>query len=264
MPETDLALITRVAQEAGEIALRHFRRDVTTWDKPDGAGPVTEADLAVNAHLAEHLRAARPEYGWLSEETEDSDARLGAERLFIIDPIDGTRAFLDGARDWGISVAVVHGTRPVAAAVVMPARETTYAAALGEGATRDGAPIRVSAEAAVEQATVLTARPNLHAHHWQDGTPPPFQRSFRSSLAFRLALVAEGRFEAMLTLRPTWEWDIAAGALLVTEAGGAVTDRQTRPLRFKNADPRLSGVLAAGAVHDAIAGRLAADPGVIV
>ena len=256
MPETDLALLSEAAQEAGRIAMSHFRRDPQVWEKPGDEGPVTEADLAVNAHLMEHLRAARPDYGWLSEETEDDTDRLSATRVFVVDPIDGTRSFIRGDRDWGHAIAVVENGTPVAGVVHMPARELTFAAALGQGATCNGAPIHASREADPARAQVLATKPNMAAQHWRAGTPP-FQRSFRSSLAYRLSLVAQGRFDAMLTLRPAWEWDIAAGALIVTEAGGHATDRTGAPLAFNSPDRLLNGVVAGGAVVPALLAALA-------
>ena len=252
MPATDLDLLVEAAHEAGEIALRYTGPDARRWDKADGAGPVTEADLAVDAHLSRVLRAARPDYGWLSEETDDDPARLSASRVFIVDPIDGTRAFIDGSRDWAHSLAVAEGGVVTAACVHMPMRGLTYAAARGQGATRDGRPIRASGIDRAEDACVLTAKPTLAAKHWAAGEAPGFRRTFRSSLAYRLCLVADGSFDAMLTLRPTWEWDIAAGTLIVEEAGGRATTRRGQPLRFNTPDPRLDGVVAGGAVQGAL------------
>ncbi|GGL53561.1 3'(2'),5'-bisphosphate nucleotidase CysQ [Wenxinia marina] len=251
MPATDLDLLVEAATGAGEIALAIRARGYRTWHKGD-EGPATDADLASDAHLRDRLIGARPDYGWLSEETEDGPERLSRERVFIVDPIDGTRAFMEGSRDWGVSVAVAEAGRIVAAAVAMPARGTLYAAAAGQGATRDGAPIRASGAADMAEAEVLCAKPTLAGQLWRGGAPPPFRRAFRSSLAFRLCLVAEGRYDAMLTLRPTWEWDVAAGALIVTEAGGSATDRAGLPLRFNGAVPRLPGIVAGGGVQAAL------------
>ena len=137
MPATDLSLLQDAAAEAGEIALSYFGRKPRIWDKDDNAGPVTEADLAVNEMLETALRKARPDYGWLSEETDDNEERLSTKRQFVIDPIDGTRAFIDGSHDWSHSLAVVEEGRVTAAVVHLPAKGRTYSAALGHGATRD-------------------------------------------------------------------------------------------------------------------------------
>lgn len=258
MPATDLPLLIEAARAAGDVACRYTGNTAKRWDKPDGAGPVTEADLAVNDVLETHLRGARPDYGWLSEETEDTTDRLGRDKVFIIDPIDGTRSFVEGSNTWAHSIAITTGGRPTAAVVYLPLRDRLYAAALGQGATLNGAPLKAAGTGTIEDMTILAARPAMKGDHWHAGTAPPFQRNYRPSLAYRLALVAQGRFDGMLTLRPSWEWDIAAGSLIVSEAGGGVSDRTGAALRFNNADPRLDGVVAGGAAaHAALIAALA-------
>ena len=256
MPETDLALLTRAALEAGEIAMGHFNRDPQVWHKPGDEGPVTEADLAVDAHLSGLLTSARPDYGWLSEETRDDHDRLHKARVFVIDPIDGTRSFIRGDRDWAHALAVVEDGVAVAGVVHMPARGLTFAAARGAGARLNGEAISVSAVSDPAHARVLATKANMDPSHWSGGVPG-FQRSFRSSLAYRMSLAAQGRFDAMLTLRPAWEWDIAAGAVIVAEAGGHAVDRHGRPLRFNTRDRLLDGVLAGGTVVPALVAALA-------
>ncbi|WP_170467906.1 inositol monophosphatase family protein [Ruegeria arenilitoris] len=246
MPATDLHLLTEAAVEAGKIATRYSGSTAQRWDKPDGAGPVTEADLAVNAMLEQKLSAARPGYGWLSEETEDSADRLSRDRVFIIDPIDGTRSFAEGSRTWAHSLAIADRGEVTAAVIYLPRRDLLYAAAKGQGATLNGETIRVSAINTLETAEVLAAKPNLQPRHWRQGQVPEFKRNYRPSLAYRMALVAQGRFDGMMTLRPSWEWDIAAGDLIIREASGLCSDRMGQPLRFNNPHPRLNGVIAAG------------------
>jgi myo-inositol-1(or 4)-monophosphatase len=231
-------------QAAGEVAKGFSGPDAQRWDKADGAGPVTEADLAVNASLTESLRGARPDYGWLSEENEDDAERLTRERVFIVDPIDGTRSFVEGSNTWAISIAVAEAGQVIAAAVLLPRRDRLFAAAIGEGATLNGDRLCVTAPQTVQGASVLAARPNLDARNWPGGVPD-VERHYRPSLAYRLALVGQGRFDGMLTLRDSWEWDIAAGSLIVTEAGGRICDRRGASLRFNNAHPALRGVIAA-------------------
>ncbi len=247
MPELDagdLPLLIDAARAGGEIALRHWRQDPKVWDKGDGAGPVTEADLAVDSLLRETLRNARPGYGWLSEETEDSPARLDHRSVFIVDPIDGTRAYVAGETPFALSLAVVTDGVPVAAVVYLPAKDKLYAAASGQGASLNGAPIGVSVPR--DTARLLVTKPNFDPVHWPGGLPKA-TRHFRPSLAYRLALVAEGAFDGMLTLRAAWEWDIAAGALLVSEAGGVVSDAVGAPLRFNAPHPQTDGAIAAPA-----------------
>ncbi|MEZ5798905.1 MAG: 3'(2'),5'-bisphosphate nucleotidase CysQ [Paracoccaceae bacterium] len=259
MPEADdLALLTDAARAAGRIALRYWRNDPKSWDKGGDHGPVSEADLAVNQDLAARLRAARPDYGWLSEETPDDARRLGAETLIILDPIDGTRAFLAGEEAFSIALAVVRDGQPVAGVVYLPAKDRLYAATASGPATRDGQPIRCSDRADLAGADVLTTRAAMAPEHWPAGVPD-LKRSFRASLAWRLCLAAEGAHDAMLTLRPAWDWDIAAGALIARRAGCLVSNRHGAPLRFNAADPRADGVVVANpALHRAMLAALGA------
>ena len=243
-PRADTELLIAAAEAAGEIARRHFQTSIEVIDKPDGLGPVTAVDLEIDRMLHARLAAARPGYGWLSEESDDGAARLSAERVFVVDPIDGTRSFIAGEPGFAVALAVVERGRPIAGVVHMPARGQTYSAAIGQGAFRDGRPIAVSRANEVERATVLTARKQMLPEHWSGG-PPPMERHFRSSLAWRMCLVAEGRFDAMLTFRRAFEWDIAAGALIAAEAGGRVTDGLGAELRFNGPEPMQDGVIAA-------------------
>ncbi len=258
MPAHDLALLIEAAAEASEIAMRYWRTDQSVWNKEGGAGPVSEADLAVDAHLRARLLAARPGYGWLSEETEDGAARLAARRVFIVDPIDGTRAFVAHERTWAVSLAVTEDGEVVAGVVQLPACRKLYAAARGRGARLNGAPIRVAeGRKSLAGARVLAARSVLEPAVWREDVPP-VQREFRPSLAYRMCLVAEGRYDAMLTHRPAWEWDIAAGTVIAREAGALVTDRHGSPLRFNTESARADGVVAAPpATHAALIAALA-------
>ena len=258
-PEADLDLLIQAAHTAGEVALRYFKGSAKVWDKADNQGPVSEADLAVNDHLQGVLAGARPAYGWMSEESDPLGdlSRLSAETLFIVDPIDGTRAFLDGQPGWAHALAVVQGGRPVAGVVHLPALGLTYAARAGGGATLNGTPIAATTRADPEGATALTTRAALEPAHWPGGAPG-LVRHFRPSLAWRLALVGEGRFDAMLTLRDAWDWDIAASALIASEAGALVTDLSGSALSFNSARARSPGILAAPpALHAALRARLA-------
>ncbi|WP_243611789.1 3'(2'),5'-bisphosphate nucleotidase CysQ [Shimia aestuarii] len=257
MPASDdLTLLIEAAREAGKIALRYTGPEARVWDKPGGAGPVTEADLAVNAMLERELQAARPSYGWLSEETEDNADRLGREQVFIVDPLDGTRSFMEGARTWAHALATVAHGEVQAAVIYLPMMDKLYSAAKGAGAFLNGEPIAPSSRDSLLGASILAARPALAPEHWR--RVPDIKRSHRPSLAYRTALVAEGRYDAMLTLRPTWEWDIAAGDLILREAGAATSDRYGARLRFNNADPRQMGMVAAPrALHENLTGALA-------
>lgn len=257
VPDADLDLLIAAARASGDIARGYFNTSPEVWEKSGGQGPVTEADLHVNRQLSADLQGARPDYGWLSEESEDGTARLKTDRQFIIDPIDGTRSFIEGNKDWAHSLAIVENGQPVAAVVYLPMRDALYAAALGEGATLNGAPLTVAPERAMADTSVLTTKAGVAPDRWLSSTPPPFKRAFRSSLAYRMALVAQARFDAMLTLRPTWEWDVAAGALIVTEAGGQATEQNGNMARFNNPHPQIHGMVAGGGIHGALITALA-------
>ncbi|WP_134679620.1 inositol monophosphatase family protein [Paracoccus ravus] len=243
MPARDLQLLEQAAREAGEIALRYWRNDPEAWEKDAGAGPVSEADLAVNAHLEQVLRGARPSYGWLSEESTDDASRLDAGHCFIIDPIDGTRAFLAGQEGFSHSIAVATGDRITAAVVHLPAQGLTYSAHADGPALLNGQPL-VPADHELEGARVLTSKPSLQPQFWR-GRTPQIRREFRPSLAWRLCLVAEGRFNAALSTRAAWEWDIAAGSLIAERAGCLVTEVTGRTMRFNTARALTDGLLIA-------------------
>lgn len=257
MPERDLDLLIGAARAAGEIALRYWKADPQVWEKP-GLGPVTEADLAVNAMLEDRLRSARPGYGWLSEETPDDTARLACDHVFIVDPIDGTRAFIHGERHFSHALAVARQGVVTAAVVYLPALDRLYAAHLGGQATANGEVLAVSTQPGLDGSQMLMQKSILGADHWL-GTPPDLKRHFRASMAYRICLVADGEFDGMITLRDAWEWDIAAGALIAECAGARVTDRLGQPLRFNNPGARSAGVLAAPPVlHEELLRRMKA------
>ena len=256
MPESDLELLKAAALEAGAIARGFWREDPQVWDK-GGDDPVSEADFAVDRHLADRLIKARPDHGWVSEETEDDPARFEARRVFIVDPIDGTRAFVAGEKTWAHSLALVEDGAVIAACVYLPVHEKMYLSAKGQGATLNGVAISVSDTKDLSGASVLSPKVSFRPEFWKAG-PPEVDRHFRPSLAYRMALIGEGRFDAMMTLRGAWEWDIAAGALIASEAGAVVTDRHGDPLKFNTASRKTAGVIAgASGVHSALLGRLA-------
>lgn len=260
MPESDLALLTEAALAAGTIATRHFRSSPARWDKGAGQGPVSEADLEIDAMLRERLLAARPGHGWLSEETPDAAARLNAREVFIVDPIDGTRAFLNGQKGFAHALAIARDGAVVAGVVHLPLMGLTYTALRGRGATLNGRRLAVSEGTVLEGARVLAGKPQLAAELWPGGVPP-VEPHLRPSLAWRLCLVGEGRFDGMVTLRDAWHWDTAAASLVAQEAGAMVTDRDGAPLLFNTADPVSAGVMAGpAALHEGLMARLTGAP----
>lgn len=240
MPEADdLALITEAAQGAGEIARGFFGGTYKQWDKGKGE-PVTEADLAVNRYLQDVLTKARPDYGWLSEESIDNEERKSTRRTFVVDPIDGTVAFLKGRPHFTHAIAVVEDGRPTSAVVLNPITRECFSAAAGRGATLDGTPIHASEQATVEGCRMLAPKA-LFEHPGWSTTPnipwPPMHVEQRNSIAYRLALVGSGQFDAAVALSSKRDWDMAAGDLIVQEAGGCMTDHCGRILRYNGDVP---------------------------
>ena len=243
MPAHDLKLLTDAALAAGDIARKHFQANPETWDKGDGQGPVTEADLAIDRMLHGELLKSQPNYGWLSEETEDSTARLNRPRVFIVDPIDGTRAFIAGEKTFAHSLAIAEGGKIITAVVHLPMMGLTYSATKDGGAFLNGKPIAASSQKDIAAARVLITKPTLKPALWPGGVPD-LSPNFRPSLAYRMCLAADGTFDGMLTLRYTWEWDVAAGDLIAREAGAIVTTRENQPARYNNPAPLLAGMIA--------------------
>lgn len=255
----DLALIGHAAREAGAVALGYFRQSPEVWWKNEGRSPVSAADFAANEVLEKILRSARPGYGWLSEETEDNDDRLSRDTVFVIDPIDGTRAFINGEATWCVSVAVVHLGRPVAGVLVAPALEEEYVAVEGGDALKNGAAVSVSHWAEGEPFRLATAEDML-ARMSADLRPLITRIRHVPSLAYRLAMVAEGRIEGTLVKRNSHDWDLAAADLILARAGGRLVGLDGQPLAYNRPDVR-HGVLCAGspALVGPLVRELAAD-----
>jgi len=260
LPAHDLALIESAAREAGAIARSFFGGHYKSWDKGKGQ-PVTEADIAVDRYLNDALLNARPDYGWLSEETRDDPARLGKARVFVVDPIDGTVAFIKGRPHFTVAIAVVEGGRPVAAIVLNPVTQECFSATHGGGARLNGDVIHVSDRAAIEDCRMLGDKPMFAHPGWSvaPNTPwPPMQIETRSSIAYRMALVASGQFDAALALSAKCDWDLAAADLIVHEAGGRVSDYHGAVLRYNGATPIQRTMVCAGpALHKALLDKLA-------
>jgi myo-inositol-1(or 4)-monophosphatase len=252
-------LLRAAVLSVGPLLRESFGASVRTWSK-GAAGPVTEIDLAIDARLQEILRAARPDYGWLSEESPDTPERLQRRKVFILDPLDGTAAFIKKRPDFCVALAVVEDGAPVAGVVYAPITEELFAAAKGKGASLNGAPIRTTAAAQIQHCRMIGPK-DLFSHPKWAPPWPPMQIEPKAALAYRLALVAAGLADATLSLGYKHEWDIAAGALLVVEAGGRITDPFGQPLKFNQPDARCPGVVAAGpALHALLIDRTQSTP----
>lgn len=243
----DLALIRAAAREAGEVALSYFGQSPEVWWKNEGRSPVSAADFASNERLHGILTAARPDYGWLSEETDDDSARLSRETLFVVDPIDGTRGFIGGDRTWCVSVAVVHCGRPVAGVLVVPALQEEFCAAAGQPVLKNGETVAVSRPRPDAPLTLAVAEDILK------GLEPAHRGSISSihhvpSLAYRLAMVADGRIDGAIVKRNSHDWDLAAADIILERAGGQLLDLEGRRLVY-NREVVKHGLLHAGAAH---------------
>lgn len=246
----DLRRIEAALGRAGEV-LRRFTPGKVEQRFKRGGESVTDADTEVDDALRSSLQA-RGE-GWLSEETADNPERLDCERVWIVDPIDGTKAFVAGVSEWCVSVALVVGERPVAGGILIPPLAQTIVGGPGVGVTVNGVNVSPRSVERLDEAQVLASRTEWGLGEWTRFAAAPFRVRPLGSIAYKLALVATGTADATWTLTPKHEWDVAAGAALVLAAGGQVWTPDGAPPRFNRRDPRLSGFCAATA---AIASRV--------
>jgi len=252
----DLDLLKDVVREAGQRALAMRRQGLNIQQKPGGS-PVTDADLAIDTFLKEQLLAARPGYGWLSEETPDTPDRLTKSRLFLSDPIDGTSAFMKDKPWWSICSAVIEDGRPIAGVVYAPTLDEFYEAAAGQGARLNGAPVTVSDRATIEGASMLAYERLFTDRDWPQPWPQ-MQIVNCNSLALRMSLVGSGAFDATLSAVLKHDWDLAAGDLIIHEAGGLATDHLGRTFLYNRPIPQQRSLVCAGpALHSLLLERLA-------
>jgi myo-inositol-1(or 4)-monophosphatase len=241
--------VARIAEEAGRIAAGRCGTGYRRWEKEPGH-PVCDVDLEVDRYLRERLGALDPEAGWLSEETLDVSDRIERPRLWVVDPIDGTRDYLRDRPGWCVSVALVEDRVPVLGVLAAPLRQELWTAARGEGSWRNGARLRVRARSQLAGARVPSDKlPAIDRDLVAVGRP--------NSIALRIALVAAGEADLVATLKWGFEWDIAAAALIAEEAGAAVSGALGQPLAFNTASGEAFGVLVATpGIHQAAVERL--------
>jgi myo-inositol-1(or 4)-monophosphatase len=241
--EADFGLLKQAVTDAGSLALDYFRRDLAVSRKADGS-EVSEADLAVDAALMHALLEPRPAYGWLSEESEDDQKRLDRRAVWMVDPIDGTNAFLRHVPEWTVSAALVEDGLPVLGMVFNPATGEFFHAVRGGGAYLNDRRIEVSGRDAIEGARIIASGGLFKKRIWKEPWPGVESR-WVNSVAYRLALVGAGQADATLSLSAKSEWDLAAGVLVVEEAGGTVTDHRGRGFLFNAPVPKFDSLVAA-------------------
>jgi myo-inositol-1(or 4)-monophosphatase len=242
--DADLALVTDVAREAGQLALSWLKHGARVWEKSPN-NPVTEADIAVNDLIRKRLSAERPDYGWLSEETKDNPANRTQARTFVVDPIDGTKAFVKGEPGFCVSIARLEGNQPVVGVIYNPMTEELLAARLGGGAKLNGRPIHVTTKTGL--ACRMVGQPDVFKGRARDLWPDVELISpMPNALAYRIALVAMGKWDAAVALNNKNDWDLAAAVLILSEAGGVATDRHGERFVFNRQSVIQAGVIAAG------------------
>ena len=249
MPGSDqaqmLGRLEAVVRSAGEVARETSRKPFKRWTKGDDNSPVSEGDIAVNDFLRARLGALAPDAAWISEETEEQPG--AHERAWIVDPIDGTRAYITGRDDWTVSVALAEQGRPVLAALYAPAREEMFLAARGAGTTLNGRPIAIDGGAGLAGARL--AGPKRYLDRLAGLNPQLVAKPKVFSLALRLTRVAQGELEAAFASGGSHSWDLAAADLLVHEAGGVMTDLAGRPLSYRHPEAAHGALIAAGPAH---------------
>ena len=239
----DVRLLKDTVREAGQLAHSLFRTELKNWTK-GASSPVSEADIAVNDLLEARLRAATPNYGWLSEESVDDEARLGKKFVWIVDPIDGTRGYLAGREDWCVSVALVAESSPVLAAVFAPVTDEFFFAARGEGASRNEQPISAAGGTALDFSRVAGPKPlveRLNPTSQQIVLHPRI-----ASLALRLCRVAHGNLDAAFAGGQSRDWDLAAANLIVQEANGNMTTLSGDAILYNRREVAHGVLVAAG------------------
>ena len=244
---TLLPIAVSAAQAAGDLIMTYYRAEYDAWDKRPGS-PVTTADLEANQLLRERLLAATPKAGWLSEETVDTPERLSHRRLWVVDPLDGTREFIDGQDEFTVSVAYAEDGQPLIGVIHNPVTGETMAGTVEQGVTYNGKPAQpISGRTEVQGARVLVSHTEVGRGMW-DQHHHALALHQIGSTAYKLALVAAGLGDAYVSLKPKHEWDICAGVALILAAGGKATDLNGRPFRFNQAELEVEGVVAANPI----------------
>jgi len=245
MSTREMTVAQEAARAAGKVILRWYEGEYTVRDKSSDS-PVTEADTEANQCIHEHITAAFPDDGWLSEETRDSHERLARRRVWIVDPLDGTKEFTQHIPEFCVCIALVNDGAPVVGVNYNPVTDELFAGAEGHGLQVNGAPARCTDTADVAQARVLASRSEDKRGEW-DPYKSLMKVELTGSVAFKLGLIAAGRADGTFSLTPKHEWDVCSGAALILAGGGRITDCHGVPLRFNSEKPLLPGIIATNA-----------------
>src|ERR1700730_15635917 len=245
-PDSDAETLHRIVAglESARKIFERFTPGEIAAEYKAGHDPVTEADRAVDAALRREL--LRDGEGWLSEETVDDLSRLRKRRVWVVDPLDGTREFVSGIREFCVSIGMIEDGRPVAGGIYNPATKETFIGSLETGVRYNDKEASASKRRGLEGAVVLASRSELKRGEWEEFKSAPFNVKPMGSVAYKLALVSAGLADATFTLTPKNEWDVAAGAALVLSAGGSIQTLENTALRCNNRNPLISGLIASG------------------
>jgi myo-inositol-1(or 4)-monophosphatase len=241
---TDILKRIEAGIEAARTVFARFTPGAIETEYKIGHDPVTEADRAVDAVLRQNL--LRDGEGWLSEETVDDLTRLDKSRVWVVDPLDGTREFVQGIPEFCVSIGYVENGRPVAGGICNPATNETIIGAMDCGVTYNGKPAKPSQRTTLKGSLILASRSEVKRGEWQQFQSGEYQIRPMGSVAYKLGLVAAGLADVTFTLTPKNEWDVAAGAALVASAGGFVSTLENTPLQCNRKNPLLTGLLASG------------------
>lgn len=243
------------ALEAARAVFAKFTPGAIETEYKIGHDPVTEADRQIDAVLRQNL--LRDGEGWLSEETTDEFSRLSKSRVWVVDPLDGTREFVQGIPEFCASIGFVENGQPVAGGICNPATNETIIGAIDAGIIYNGKPVRPSERTSLTGSLILASRSEVKRGEWQQFQNGQYQIRPMGSVAYKLGLVAAGKADVTFTLTPKNEWDVAAGAALVQSAGGFVATLENTPLRCNNRNPLLAGLIAsAPGLRDELLGML--------
>ena len=243
--DNDLKLAINASLKAGEIIMQYYCDDYEIKEK-GYHNPVTTADNEADSYLKSTLMSARPQYGWLSEETVDSKNRLNKEKVWIVDPLDGTKEFIEGVPQFVVSIALVEKGIPIIGVLHNPVTKETFHAAKGEGAYLNQGQYRCSIKDSTRDMVILNSRSETRRGLWE-----PYKKHFKElrpigSVAYKMGLTAIGKADIFATLRPKNEWDICAGTCLINEAGGKVINLNGKDITFNNQKTLIEPGLIAG------------------